>query len=108
HPVSGGQTGKLGELRPRRRRGRPAARGLQLEVTETAKEVLAEAGWDPAYGARPLKRALQRLIENPLAVRLLGREFEEGDTVLVDARDGELTFERAAALAHANAAPGRF
>ena len=60
--------------------------------------MLAEAGWDPAYGARPLKRALQRLVENPLALRLLEGEFEEGDTVLVDARDGELVFEKAAAL----------
>src|SRR5262249_29338111 len=104
HPLSREQIGEIVELQLLRLRERLAARGLQLEVTETAKEVLAEAGWDPAYGARPLKRALQRLIENPLAVRLLGREFEEGDTVLVDARDGELTFERAAALAHANAA----
>jgi ATP-dependent Clp protease ATP-binding subunit ClpB len=56
---------------------------------------VAEAGWDPAYGARPLKRALQRLVENPLALRLLEGEFEAGDTVLVDARDGELVFEKA-------------
>src|SRR5262249_22137457 len=92
------------KLQLRRLRERLAARGLQLEVTETAKEVLAEAGWDPAYGARPLKRALQRLIENPLALRLLGREVGEGETVLLDPRDGRVTFERAAALAHANAA----
>ena len=56
---------------------------------------LAEAGWDPAYGARPLKRALQRLVENPLALKLLEGEFAEGDTVRVDARDGELVFEKA-------------
>ena len=56
--------------------------------------MVAEAGWDPTYGARPLKRAIQRLIENPLAVRLLEGDFAEGDTVLVDARDGELVFEK--------------
>lgn len=60
-------------------------------------EAVAEAGWDPAYGARPLKRALQRLVENPLALRLLEGEFAEGDTVRVDARDGELVFEKATA-----------
>ena len=59
--------------------------------------MLAEAGWDPTYGARPLKRAIQRLLENPLALRLLEGEFAEGDTVRVDAQDGELVFEKAAA-----------
>jgi ATP-dependent Clp protease ATP-binding subunit ClpB len=57
--------------------------------------VLAEAGWDPAYGARPLKRALQRLVENPLAQRLLEGEFAEGDTIRIDAQNGELAFDRA-------------
>jgi ATP-dependent Clp protease ATP-binding subunit ClpB len=57
--------------------------------------VLAEAGWDPTYGARPLKRALQRLVENPLAQRLLEGEFAEGDTIRVDAQNGELVFEHA-------------
>jgi ATP-dependent Clp protease ATP-binding subunit ClpB len=58
---------------------------------------VAEAGWDPAYGARPLKRALQRLVENPLALRLLEGDFGEGDTVRVDVSDGELSFEKAPA-----------
>jgi ATP-dependent Clp protease ATP-binding subunit ClpB len=62
---------------------------------------VAEAGWDPTYGARPLKRALQRLVENPLAMRLLEGDFAEGDMVLVDARDGELVFEKAGAVAAA-------
>ena len=65
-----------------------------LELTDAAKEAVAEAGWDPAYGARPLKRAIQRLVENPLALRLLEGEFGEGDTVRVDAPNGELVFER--------------
>ena len=59
--------------------------------------MLAEAGWDPTYGARPLKRAIQRLVENPLALRLLEGDFGEGDRVRVEARDGELVFERAGA-----------
>ena len=74
-----------------------AERGLSLELTDAAKEHLAEAGWDPTYGARPLKRALQRLVENSLARRLLEGEFGEGETVRVDAVDGELVFEKAAA-----------
>src|SRR6185312_8561094 len=97
HPLSREQLGEIVELQLRRLRERLAARGLQLDVTDDAKELIAEAGWDPAYGARPLKRALQRLVENPLALRLLEHEFEEGDTVLVDARTGELVFEKAAA-----------
>ena len=84
-------------------RERLAERSLSLELTPGAKEVLAEAGWDPAYGARPLKRALQRLVENPLALRLLEGDFAEGDTVLVDAREGELVFGKAATAAAAAA-----
>ena len=57
--------------------------------------MLAEAGWDPTYGARPLKRAIQRLVENPLALRLLEGDFAEGDTIRVDAQNGELVFEKA-------------
>jgi ATP-dependent Clp protease ATP-binding subunit ClpB len=76
-------------------RDRLAARGISIELTEAAKEYLAEAGWDPTYGARPLKRALQRLVENPLALRLLEGEFSEGDTVRVDAENGGLVFEKA-------------
>ncbi len=58
---------------------------------------MLEAGWDPTYGARPLKRALQRLVENPLAKALLEAQFAEGDTVRVDAEKGELVFEKAPA-----------
>src|ERR671931_331462 len=86
----GGQLTEAGRLR-----ARLAERRIDIELTPAAKELLAEAGWDPAYGARPLKRALQRLVENPLAAALLEGRFGEGDTILVDARDGELTFERA-------------
>jgi ATP-dependent Clp protease ATP-binding subunit ClpB len=101
HPLSREQIGEIVELQLRRLRDRLAERGLSLELTDEAKEVVAEAGWDPTYGARPLKRALQRLVENPLAMRLLEGDFAEGDTVLVDARDGELVFEKAGAVAAA-------
>jgi ATP-dependent Clp protease ATP-binding subunit ClpB len=91
------QLGEIVELQLERLRSRLAERGLELQLTDEAKSVLADAGWDPAYGARPLKRAIQRLVENPLALRLLEGEFGEGDTILVDAKNGELVFERAPA-----------
>jgi ATP-dependent Clp protease ATP-binding subunit ClpB len=79
-----------------RLRDRLDERGLTLELTDAAKEALAEAGWDPTYGARPLKRAIQRQLENPLARRLLEGEFGDGDTIRVDAQNGELVFARVA------------
>ncbi len=97
--LSRDQLAEIVELQLARLRARLAERGLQLELTDEAKEVVAEAGWDPAYGARPLKRALQRLIENPLALRLLEGDFTEGDTIRVDAQNGELVFTRAEAAA---------
>jgi ATP-dependent Clp protease ATP-binding subunit ClpB len=101
HALTRDQLGEIVELQLRRLRDRLADRGLDLELTDSAKELVAEAGWDPTYGARPLKRALQRLVENPLALRLLEGEFAEGDTVRVDAKDGELVFESAGAAAAA-------
>ncbi|MCL4822551.1 MAG: AAA family ATPase [Vicinamibacteria bacterium] len=69
-------------------------RKLTLSLTKAAKELLAEQGFDPTFGARPLKRTIQRLVENPLAVKVLAGTYHEGDTVLVDARDGALAFDR--------------
>ena len=77
-PLTREQLGEIVELQLRRLRERLGERGLGLEVTDEAKELVAEAGWDPTYGARPLKRALQRMVENPLALRLLEGEFGEG------------------------------
>jgi ATP-dependent Clp protease ATP-binding subunit ClpB len=65
-----------------------AERGLKLEVREAAKGFLAREGWDPTYGARPLKRAIQRTLQDPLALKILQGEFAEGETVRVDF-DGE-------------------
>jgi ATP-dependent Clp protease ATP-binding subunit ClpB len=88
------QLGEIVELQLARLRERLAERGIALELTDAAREVITEAGWDPTYGARPLKRAIQRLVENPLALRLLEGEFADGDNVRVDARGGELVFEK--------------
>ena len=95
------QLSEVVELQLARLRARLAERRVELEVTDAAKEILAEAGWDPAYGARPLKRAIQRMLENPLARELLEGNVADGDTVRADARDGELVFERAEAAAPA-------
>jgi ATP-dependent Clp protease ATP-binding subunit ClpB len=97
HPLSKEQIGEIVELQLRRVEARLAERGLRLELTAAAKQLLAESGWDPTYGARPLKRAIQRLLENPLALRLLEGEFAEGDIIRVDTQNGELSFEKAAA-----------
>ena len=88
------QLGEIVELQLERLRARLAERGIRLDLTDEAKQVLADAGWDPTYGARPLKRAIQRMLENPFALRLLEGDFGDGDTVRVDSHDGELAFER--------------
>jgi ATP-dependent Clp protease ATP-binding subunit ClpB len=98
-PLTREQLGDIVELQLARLRERLAERGLSLELTDAAKEIVAEAGWDPAYGARPLKRALQRLVENPLALRLLEGDFAEGDTIRVDAQNGDLVFEKVGEVA---------
>ena len=69
-------------------------RRIHLEVTEAARTLLAREGYDPTYGARPLKRTIQRLVQDPLALRLLEREFVEGDTVVVDAHGDEIAFRK--------------
>ncbi len=67
-------------------------RKLGVEITEKAKSWLAKEGYDPVYGARPLRRALEKYVENPLSIKVLGGEFKEGTTVVVDAGDEGLTF----------------
>jgi ATP-dependent Clp protease ATP-binding subunit ClpB len=74
---------------------RVAERGLQIEMTDEARQLLANLGYDPVYGARPLKRVIQKQLVDRLALRLLEGEFAEGDTIEVDAGDGELTFAKA-------------
>ncbi|HBZ85912.1 MAG TPA: type VI secretion system ATPase TssH, partial [Candidatus Edwardsbacteria bacterium] len=71
---------------------RLADRKIKLEVTEKAKGLLADEGFDPAFGARPLKRTIQRLLQDPLSMRILEGEFKEGDKISVDAKKGEIAF----------------
>src|SRR5205085_11585289 len=71
---------------------RLAERKVTLELTANAKALIAKEGFDPVYGARPIKRTIQRLILDPLAQKVLTGEFKEGDTVFVDAQDGKIVF----------------
>jgi ATP-dependent Clp protease ATP-binding subunit ClpB len=71
---------------------RLAERGIKLAMSEKAFDVLGNIGFDPIYGARPLKRAIQQQIENPLAQKILAGEYANGDTVRVDAEGGRLVF----------------
>ena len=81
---------------------RVADAGLSLEVTDAALTLLAREGYDPVYGARPLRRAIQRQLENPLARRILAGEFSPGETVRIDVGpDGGLTFNGSAEPAQA-------
>jgi ATP-dependent Clp protease ATP-binding subunit ClpB len=80
------------EIQLKRLRKNLADRKMALEVSDGAKALLAEAGYDPVYGARPLKRTIQRMIQDPLAVKILAGEFKESDRIWVDVEDGELSF----------------
>ena len=67
---------------------------MTLEVTDAALDAVALIGYDPVYGARPLKRVIQQKLQNPLATELLKGTFSEGSTVKIDYQDGDFTFER--------------
>ncbi|MBL4697661.1 MAG: NDP-hexose 4-ketoreductase, partial [Phycisphaerales bacterium] len=69
-------------------------RGIGIEFTDAAREQLIAEGYDPAYGARPLARTIQKRIENPLAGRILSGEFSSGDTIIVDASGSSFTFTK--------------
>ena len=73
---------------------RLADKRITLALTPAAEELLAREGYDPVYGARPLKRAIQRLIQDPLALKILSGEFAEGDAVMTDAQGGEIVFRK--------------
>jgi ATP-dependent Clp protease ATP-binding subunit ClpB len=95
-PLEQEQLQRIVELQLDRLRAMLAERDITLRLTPEAERVIARDGYDPAFGARPLKRSIQRLVQNPLAMMLLEGEFGDGDTVLVDADEqaGELSFRR--------------
>src|SRR5438552_3465645 len=95
-PLSSQDIAKIVDLQIKRVERLVAERKLRLEVTPAAKQLIVAEGYDPVYGARPLKRAIQRLLQNPLAMAVLEGQYTEGDTVRVDrGKDGNhLAFER--------------
>jgi ATP-dependent Clp protease ATP-binding subunit ClpB len=98
------QLGAIVDIQLKRLQKRLEERKISLVVTDAARRMLIERGWDPVYGARPLKRAIQRMVQDPLAMMLLEGKFSEGDTVEVDSKGGELVFTKAKARAAASVA----
>lgn len=94
HPLTQAEIHTIVKLQAERLRKQMAEHGLTLEVTVEAIDEIARQGYDPQYGARPLKRVIQQQLENPLAAEILKGEFPEGSTVRIDFQNGEFTFER--------------
>jgi ATP-dependent Clp protease ATP-binding subunit ClpC len=92
HTLSQDQVNQIVDLQMKEISARLAEQGLTVELTETAREWLAEEGYDPQFGARPLKRTLQRRVESPLSVQLLNGVFQSGDTVVIDVGEEGLVF----------------
>ncbi len=95
HPLGRDQLRSIVDIQLRYLHKRLAQRNLLLEVTDNAKDLLLQEGYDPAYGARPLKRAIQQKIENPLAQLILAGKFIENDTINIDADQHSFHFEKA-------------
>jgi ATP-dependent Clp protease ATP-binding subunit ClpB len=93
-PLGRAEIARIVDIQVGHLRRRLADKRIDLELTEAAKTLLAREGYDPTFGARPLKRTIQRLIQDPLALRLLQGEVAEGDTVTVDAVRDEIVFRR--------------
>jgi ATP-dependent Clp protease ATP-binding subunit ClpB len=103
HRLSKADIGRIVELQVDQLVGRVHERGIEIELSEDARTLLGNLGYDPTYGARPLKRVIQKQLVDKLALKILEGEFREGDVVRVDARGGEVVFERAQAAAAAAA-----
>src|SRR5689334_6866907 len=98
------QLGAIVDIQLARLRKRLDERKIALVVTEAAKKILIEHGWDPVYGARPLKRAIQRMVQDPLPMSILEGKFADGEAIAVDADGGQLVFRKVKAPAAASVA----
>ncbi len=92
HRLSKADIGRIVELQVNQLIGRVRERGIEVELSDEAKTLLGNLGYDPTYGARPLKRVIQKQLVDKLALKLLEGEFRDGDAVRVDAEEGELAF----------------
>ena len=95
HPLGRDEIMRIVDIQLAHLRRRLEDRRIHLEVTDAAKALLGREGYDPTFGARPLKRTIQRLVQDPLALKLLEGEFSDGDTVTVDAEGDGIVFHRA-------------
>ncbi len=95
HSLSREDVKAIVDLMMKRVRDQLKAKDVDIELTDGAKNLLAERGYDPSLGARPLRRTIQRLVEDPLSEKLLWKEFKAGQTIIVDVRDDDITFESA-------------
>jgi ATP-dependent Clp protease ATP-binding subunit ClpB len=96
HPLSRADIRKIVDIQLEYLRDRLADRDMRIHLSDDARDKLSDAGFDPVYGARPLKRAIQQQIENPLAQEILAGKFGPGDLIEVGVKDDVLTFEQAA------------
>ena len=96
HPLGTAQIRRIVDIQLGSLRARLQERGLDIKLDDAARDLLGEAGFDPVYGARPLKRAIQQQVENPLAQRILKGEFALGDVIRVGVAEGRLSFSKAA------------
>ncbi len=94
HPLQKDQIRAIADIQLERLRSRLNERDIGLTVDDTAFDLLIEAGFDPVYGARPLKRAIQQQVENTLAQKILSGEFQPGDNILIKGEDGHLVFDK--------------
>jgi len=92
HPLDEEQIRQIAGIQVQYLEHRLADRDIGFEISEAALDLLGTAGFDPVYGARPLRRAIQSRLENQLAQKILGGEYGPGDTVKIDSSQGELTF----------------
>jgi ATP-dependent Clp protease ATP-binding subunit ClpB len=106
-PLGKEQLVKIIDLRLEDLRRLLAERKISLELTDAAKELLFNQGFDPNFGARPLKRAIQKLVQDPLALKILDGEVLHGDHVIVDAKDGKITFKVSERVGEKEPAPSK-
>jgi len=92
HELTRAEVTEIVDLLMKRVKDQLEGQGLGLELTQEAKELLARKGYDPTLGARPLRRAIQRLVEDPMSERILWKEFHAGETVVIDAEGEEVVF----------------
>jgi ATP-dependent Clp protease ATP-binding subunit ClpB len=92
NPLGMDEIKRIVKIQMRYLQDRLAERKIAISVSDSVKELMASKGFDPVFGARPIKRTIQRMIEDPLSMKILNGEFSEGDTIKMDVSDGTIVF----------------